>query len=83
MDRVVFRDAEDRRGYITAQLGVHYSRKWEDAVEEYIERLEDEHLPETDEFPDERVYDRLVMNLPEELPIVEIERTDDPERSLR
>ena len=74
MRRVVFRDAENRNGCITEQLEVYYDGPWKATVEAYIEGVEAEYDTEADSFPTGDVYSRLVIELPEEAPIVEIKR---------
>lgn len=74
MNGVFFRDAEDRPGRVTEDLVVDYHGEWNEAVEACVRRIEAEHGSGAGEAFDADVSDELLIELPEEAPIVEIER---------
>lgn len=63
-----FEDANGRRGKVTETLEIDYSGPWKEDIEETVQKVE------TDCKDDP--YTRLILELPEEAPIVEIEQVD-------
>lgn len=73
-----FRDRHGKSGVITDSLEVRYDGAWQSEVEECLRRVRAESGTDGADEEDPSVYTRLVLILPEDAPIVEIERTDDP-----
>ena len=76
--KLSFRDYNGRTGEVTETLDVQYNGNWEEDVEECVGSVEDDLSPGRDTGPAEDPYTRLVIELPEEAPIVEVEQTDSP-----
>lgn len=71
-----FKDTDGASGKVTETLDVEYNGSWEEDVEECVQNVEND-LTVTDEnISREDLYTRLVLELPEEAPIVEVEQTD-------
>ena len=73
MKEVVFRGAKNSPGRVTEDLVVDYHGEWNEAVEACVRRIEAEHGGAGGTF-DTDVSNELVIELPEEAPIVEVER---------
>lgn len=71
--RVVFEDLDGRRGEVSEDLVVHYDGRWRSAVTDCVERLRSERAGTPGDKP---IHVELVVELPEEAPIVEIECVD-------
>lgn len=78
MGVIRFRDPEGRTGQISESLEVAYAGEWEEEVEEGLRRIEAADTPDGRSEHLMEVYTRIVLELPEVAPIVEIERIDDP-----
>lgn len=74
--RLSFEDHNGATGEVTESLDVEYSGNWKEDVEECVRTVESDLSPGPDTGPAEDPYTRLVLELPEEAPIVEIEQTD-------
>lgn len=72
--RVTFEDRDGRRGEVTEGLEVRYAGRWRSAVTDCVERLRRERSADLDGKP---IHGELVVELPEEAPIVEIECVDE------
>ena len=70
---LAFENADGRNGRVTDDLDVEYSGDWREDVERCVRQVEDETADESGRRWDR--YTRLVIGLPEEAPIVEVERT--------
>lgn len=68
--KVIFEDLDGRRGEVTEELEVRYSGPWRSVVIDCVERLRTERSDDPDRDP---IHAELVVELPEEAPIVEIE----------
>lgn len=69
MSRFTFRDVHGRTGWISSGLDVDYRGQWKGEIESTVERI-------ADERPTDEVYDHIVLELPEETPIDDVERVD-------
>lgn len=69
MSRFTFRDVHGRTGQISAGLDVEYRGQWKGEIESTVERI-------ADERPSQEVDDHIVIELPEEAPIDDVERAD-------
>lgn len=69
MSRFTFRDVHGRTGQISAGLDVEYRGQWQGEIESTVERI-------ADERPSDQVLDYIVIELPEETPIDDVERVD-------
>lgn len=74
--RLSFRDTNGTTGTVTETLEVNYNGKWEADVEECVRTVENGLCPTQDASLSDDPYTRLVVELPEEAPIVEVEQTD-------
>lgn len=81
MSGVVFRDVHGRTGYITEELEVDYHGEWDEEVERCVRRIEDEHARGGGDPLDGDVYNGLLIELPEEAPVVKAVRVSDTEPS--
>ena len=71
-----FRDTDGQRGRVTDSLDVEYSGDWREDVEECVQDVEEAVDSGGGSEPTDDLYTRLVLELPEEAPIVEVEQTD-------
>lgn len=69
MRRIVFRDPTGQQGSITDELTVNYQGQWEGEIKECLEEIAEEHASE-------KVYDHIVIELPEKAPVYSVERVD-------
>lgn len=68
-----FEDARGRTGEVTEELDVEYDGIREVAVSDCVGRVVED--PRTDgDVAEQRAFDRLVVELPEAVPVREIER---------
>lgn len=82
MTTVAFTDADGVKGYVTETLEVEYQGQWAEEVRESIEEIRDEHSSSNGEVSVEDVGNSLVIGLPEDAPIIEIERVDEVDATL-
>lgn len=75
-----FEDPHGRTGRISESLEIDYEGRWEEEVSRGLERITA--ATDADELDDplDEVYTLIVLELPDETPIIEVERTDDPVR---
>lgn len=83
MTAVAFRDADGVKGYVTDNLEVVYQGRWVEEVRESIEEIRDEHHSGNGEVSVEDVGSSLVIGLPEDAPIVEIQRVDEVDPPIK
>lgn len=79
--RIEFEDSNGQEGVITESLEVRYAGEWEEMVDEKVnETREDEGVSVEDDDPPIRlIFNRLMTELPIDIPIVELERVADSE----
>lgn len=73
-----FKDPDGRTGRISETLEIDYDGEWEEEVTRGLERIKAEAGPDDPDDPLHEVYTLIVLELPDEAPIIEVERTDDP-----
>lgn len=73
-----FKDYNGTTGKVTETLDVEYNGKWKQDVEECVQIVENDTSPGHETSPSDDPYTRLVLELPEEAPIVEVEQNDPP-----
>lgn len=73
-----FTDPDGRTGRISETLEIDYEGEWEEEVTSGLERIAADAGAEGPEDPLHEVYTLIVLELPDEAPIIEVERTDDP-----
>ncbi|QLD90557.1 hypothetical protein HWV07_16540 [Natronomonas salina] len=76
-----FTDPHGRTGRISESLEVDYEGQWEEEVSRGLERIKADAGPGEPDDPLDEVYTLIVLELPDETPIIEVERTDDPVRA--
>lgn len=67
---------DGQRGRVTDSLDVEYSGDWREDVEECVQDVEEDVDAGGEHGRPDDLYTRLVLELPEEAPIVEVEQTD-------
>ena len=73
---VSFRDTHGHRGRVTDDLDVEYSGDWREDVEECVQDVEEDVSTGDGSRRGDDFHNRLILELPEEAPIVEAEQTD-------
>ena len=71
---LVFEDAAGDEGIITSSLEVGYAGRWEEDVRLCVERVEDDHRTGGDPSQKGEIFTTLVIELPENAPIITVER---------
>lgn len=72
--RISFRDGDGTRGVITQDLDVCYEARWESEVKSCVEEVRQELQSNGEDIRVETAANQLIIDLPEEIPIHEIER---------
>jgi hypothetical protein len=74
-----FEDANGRNGRVTETFEIVYAGSWREDIEACVRRIENDHHSDDPDRRADDPYTRLILELPEEAPIIEIEQTDVPE----
>lgn len=78
MAQIQFTDTRGQSGEITESLEVEYDGEWRQEVAEELRRIAAETQRDDPDDPPTDVYTRIVLELPDEAPVREVERTDNP-----
>lgn len=78
MAQLHFTDTRGREGEISESLEVEYDGQWRQEVAAELRRIAAEAQQDDPEDPPTDVYTRIVLELPDEAPVKEVERTDNP-----
>lgn len=71
-----FEDTDGRSGRVTETFEVVYAGPWKADVEACVRRIENDHRGDEPDRQADDPYTRLILELPEEAPVVEVERLD-------
>lgn len=76
MARLSFRDIHGQYGFVTDDLEVEYSGSWKPSVSRYVDQVRDEADPADGDDGAGDLFDRLIIEMPEQAPIVAVEREE-------
>jgi hypothetical protein len=71
-----FRDTHGQHGRVTDSLDVEYSGDWREDVEECVRDVAEDVTTDHGSGRGDDPFNRLILELPEEAPIVEVVQTD-------
>lgn len=75
---LVFEDVEGHAGRVTEELVVEYDGRWSAEIERYVAFVSESHRAGGTgaEAPTDDVFDELVVEMPERVPVSAVERRD-------